>query len=1129
MMNPHNWLGIDVGSMSVKLVLLDPSQSTVLHGAYRIHHGEQSNTLWSMLAELDDSIPIFGRSKVAMTGSGGTALADVLQVDFVQEVTSVAAAVEFDFPDACTAIDLGGQDAKMIIWNRDVVGRKARKFTTMNNKCAGGTGATLDRVVRKLGLEKDTLSSIHFDPEQVYPVATKCGIFAETDINSLLKQGILPQACLVSLCDAIVRQNLGSLARGKTVLPPVILLGGPNMFFQALVEAWEYRLKEIWRLEGAPAYSTTPLVHRPSNGLLVAARGAAIALRSRVIGQRESMLGAADSCKNTLNRANVSNAGMRAPAYPSSPASFIRSCKNGRNQDFWRVTADSSTYVMGLDAGSTSTKGVILDSFGRLIARSYQLTSGQPIEGAKRVLHDLGRQLWAGTGTKEVTHLTITGYAREHLKEVLGADQTIVETVAHVFGAREYYNDVDVILDVGGQDIKVIFLSAGEVQDFRLNTQCSAGNGFYLQNAALRFGIDVENFASVAATATRIPPFKIGCAVFLEADIVTFQQQGWTIAEILAGLASVLPRNVWEFVVQEPTLSLRGRRFLLQGGTHLNLAVVQAQVDYIQQRVPDAVVHVHPHAAEAGAIGAALVGLHTRRGQTRSFRTAFLGFDALDAIRYEVRRDAATRCNHCSNTCQRTLVTAAHGEVIRSRTILAPCERGSVDNPELVRKSVERNASLDHERPNFVRVHRDQVFEFGLNDNHFARTQPALPWASRLMNFFVAPKRVRTHAIVGLPRTLNLWRFAPFFNTYLRTVLPSDARVIWSKETTGRMIEAGRRFNSTDLCLPGNYSAAHINDLIGRGVKCIINPAMVTLDSSSCGNVGAAACPVAMANPDIVRAAFTTGTDWFQRNGVDYFAPVLHMDNESLMTQELWEFAGAAFGTSRSMHNHAVQQGWAAYRAFYDMLSSAATASLRAITGRNQVAVLFLGHPYHYDSGICHGIPDELQRRGYPVFTTESLPRDRKFLEALFGNDIRNGTLQDPFDIRDVWKHSLSENVSRKIWAAKVAARIPQLAIVDFLSFRCGPDASAMHVVEQIARCSKTPYYAFHDMDENKPTGSISIRLETIDYYLQQYQRALDVTTGRSSSAESNGIRYPEDIVGTETLVGIGAVSNANS
>src|SRR5262249_31260045 len=270
----------------------------------------------------------------------------------------------------------------------------------------------------------------------------------------------------------------------------------------------------------------------------------------------------------------------------------------------------------------------------------------------------LHRQVVEQGCTLEVLGVGTTGYAKDILKDVVAADVALVETVAHTQAGLHFYPDTDVIVDVGGQDIKLIILKNGQVKDFKLNTQCSAGNGYFLQSTAVGFGYPVEEFADIAFSARGMPEFGYGCAVFMQSDIVDFQRQGWAPEEIMAGLANVLPKNIWLYVSQIPNLVKLGTKFVLQGGTQHNMAAVKAQVDFIESRFKGASVkpeiNVHKFCGEAGAIGCAVEAhrLYTQQG----VRTKFIGVEKIAQIQYRTTRDESTRCYFCKNKCLRTFL-----------------------------------------------------------------------------------------------------------------------------------------------------------------------------------------------------------------------------------------------------------------------------------------------------------------------------------------------------------------------------------------------------------------------------------------------------------------------------------------
>ena len=296
--------------------------------------------------------------------------------------------------------------------------------------------------------------------------------------------------------------------------------------------------------------------------------------------------------------------------------------------------------MIGLDGGSTSSKCVFIDENENILKKVYTLSKGNPIQDMKDMFTEMRQWATDQGATLEVTGFGVTGYAGDVLERSLGADANIVETVAHMMSAKRWFPSVDVICDIGGQDIKVMFMQNGDVKNFRLSNSCSAGNGMLLQAMADQFGIPVKQYAEVAFEARLAPKFSYGCAVFLDSDRVNFQKEGYAKEELLAGLALVLPKNIWQYVVQIPRMAELGRVFVLQGGTQKNIAALKAQVDYIEKRVPNAEVYLHPHCGEAGAIGAAFEALRVTR---RRGTTTFVGLDQAIDIDYVVdqRREHA--------------------------------------------------------------------------------------------------------------------------------------------------------------------------------------------------------------------------------------------------------------------------------------------------------------------------------------------------------------------------------------------------------------------------------------------------------------------------------------------------------
>jgi predicted CoA-substrate-specific enzyme activase len=665
-------VGLDVGSTTVKAVVVDAATDVTLWQDYQRHETRQPEKVLEFLSRMEADAGIStDNTRIFITGSGGGPITEMIGGKFVQEVHAVALAVEKLHSEVYSVIELGGQDAKIIVFKDDEETGRKKKIPSMNDECAGGTGAVIDKINSKLKIPTTELANQGYHGVKLHKVAGKCGVFAETDINGLQKTGTPSDELMASLFEAIVLQNLSVLTRGNTLRPHVLLLGGPNSFIRGMREAWQANIPRMWKErkvqipEGA---TPEELIKVPQNAQYFAALGAVEFGRDE-----EQQVGRYLGVEKLAWYIDYGRAEEKAIAGGKGLVTDIAELEDFRSA-FRRKKFDAAEFnpgelisgFVGVDGGSTSTKAVLLDKDGEIFCKAYQLSNGNPIEDTIDMFEKLRKQVESRGAALEVLGVGTTGYAKDILRDVLNADVALVETVAHTESALKFYKDPHVIIDVGGQDMKLIVLKDGRVKDFKLNTQCSAGNGYFLQSTAEGFGMKVEEFADIAFSAKSMPSFGYGCAVFMQSDIVNFQRQGWRSEEILAGLADVLPKNVFLYVASIPNLASLGTRFVLQGGTQNNLAVVKAEVDFIRSsfrangKEPEIIVH--EHCGESGAIGAAQEALRLwRRGKA----TTFMGLDAVRKIRYRTTRNEDTRCYFCKNNCLPLLSTWMCRERIR--------------------------------------------------------------------------------------------------------------------------------------------------------------------------------------------------------------------------------------------------------------------------------------------------------------------------------------------------------------------------------------------------------------------------------------------------------------------------------
>ncbi|MBK9169543.1 MAG: CoA activase [Bryobacterales bacterium] len=1093
-------VGLDVGSTTVKAVVAEAGSRRILWREYQRHETRQPEKVRDFLRRMEAEAGIREHNtRVFMTGSGGAGLAEHIGAKYVQEVTAVALAVERLHPEVYSVIELGGQDAKIIVFKDGEASGRKKKIPSMNDKCAGGTGAVIDKINAKLRLSPEDLCNQCYHGVRLHKVAGKCGVFAETDVNSLQKQGTPPHELMASLFEAIVLQNLSVLTRGHTLQPHVLLLGGPNFFIRGMREAWQANIPRVWRerqVKLPDGAGPEELIKVPVDGQYFAAIGAAEFGRDEDEGTGRYRGPAQLIHYIDFGRATEKlQSGRKGLAEsPEDLQAFLDRYRPKPFQPARFVPGERVEALAGVDGGSTSTKAVLLATDGTVLAKAYQLSYGNPIDDTKHLFANLRQQVEAQGATLDVLGVGTTGYAKDILKDALCADVALVETVAHTQSALRYCSDPHVVVDVGGQDIKLILLREGRVKDFKLNTQCSAGNGYFLQSTAEGFGIPVTDYASAAFSAGAMPEFGYGCAVFLQTDIVNFQRQGWRAEEILAGLATVLPKNVFLYVAGMPNLATLGTRFVLQGGTQNNLAVVKAEVDFIRSCFRSSDVEpeitVHEHCGEAGAIGAAAEALRLwREGK----RTEFIGLDAVGEIAFRTTRNEETRCHFCVNACLRTFIDIQTGPADERRIVIAPCEKGAAGGLEEMR---EIKAGLDEVKranPNFVAIAAREVFRFR-DIPVQADALPARAWTPGAKRRTALMEGRRSFRI-GVPRVLNLYTYAPLFNAYFQTLGIQTENLIYSDYTTDDLYRAGASRGAIDPCFPSKVALAHVQNLLTvksrKPLDAIFFPMFDMLTSHLVHISGTNPCPTVSLTPETVKAAFTKERDVFASLGVRYVNPLVHLADRRMFAYQMYDAWEPLLGVSPEENLRAVEAGYRAQEEYERDIRRRSRETLDELEREGRLGIVILGRPYHHDPGLNHQIPDEFQKLGYPVFSQSTLPLDEDLLERLFGDEVRAGAIRHPLEISDVWKNSYSASTNHKVWAAKFTARHPNLVAVEISSFKCGHDAPVYHVVQEIVERSGTPYFCFKDLDENRPAGSIRIRVETIDYFLRRYRRSI--------------------------------------
>jgi predicted CoA-substrate-specific enzyme activase len=1024
---PAAAVGLDVGSTTVKAVAV--KDGAIAFRAYRRHQGRPLPEARALLAQAWAGLE---GARVAVTGSAGAGLARQLGVELVHEVHAVAAQARAAVPGVRTVIELGGQDAKMIHLDE-----RGGITTEMNERCAAGTGVVIDRCAHRLGLP-DALASLGVDGAALPTVSARCGVFAETDLVGLVKAGHRAEVALAALLEAIVRQNLIGLSRGRPLLGPVCLLGGPNAFIPALAASWQRQLQSRWRERGVEAAAVVV----PEDAALFAALGAV-----RLLDEVERVQ-TARGRKTQLDRcaAPLAPTPARVPAAMTveRPAAPDPSPLDGPLQ-------------LGLDAGSTTVKAVALDRAGAVVARAYRKSGDDVFADTAAVMAELAQTL--GARAAAVGSLGVTGYAADLLGPLLGADAAPVETLAHARSALRFVPGADVVCDVGGQDIKVLMLEGGHVRDFRLSHQCAAGAGALLEATAAALGVPLDLVAEVTSRAERVPHFSLGCAVFLDTERVTAQRDGMQPSELLAGITAALPRIVWENVAAVPSLEALGRVFVLSGGVQRNAAAVRAQAAYIAERHPSARVVVHPFPGEAGAIGAALAGA----AAVCERRTAFVGLEAASRLACTAVSDESTRCRRCPSHCSRTLLTP----VGSTRTLVTGhgCERG---------EQFEEPPNAAPPRPrDLVRLEVSRLFRAG--------------YGVKVVSDVGRDLRI------AIPRVLGQYRAAALFIHYFESLGVPRGQIRTGEFTSEALWRQFAGHGTTDACFPAKVAQAHVAALLAQRsttpFDVLFFPRVTHAVTGVKGCNDTAACPVVASTPLVTRVAFGAGADGVLEGGVRLLTPALPLSRKRELSAALYESVRSVLpGLTLEAHEAALTEGRSAQRRSEHLLEQVGAKAIREAARTRHCAVVMLGRPYHADPGLQHELSSTLSSMGRTALTLRALPHSDELLASI--------GCTSPYQLDDL-PFLTNSGDGERVVAARIVGQHPFLVGIELSSFKCGQDAALYGVVaaEARGRLGK-PFLALHDLDETRPVASLRLRLRTFLDAVEDYEARAPRTHG---------------------------------
>ena len=1010
-------LGLDIGSTTVKAVLTDRQSGQVLFRRYQRHHAEQRRTLCGLLQAVCEKfagLPM----RVAVCGSGGRPLADQMGVCYVQEVVANGAAVRALYPAARTAVELGGQDAKVIFFREEADGTLSTSDMRMNGSCAGGTGAFIDEIAGLLRVPAEQFEALAAQGKQVYSISGRCGVFAKTDIQTLLNQGASRADIALSAFHAIAKQTIGGLAQGLEMTPPVIFEGGPLTYNPTLIQVFAQRLG-----------LREDQIIRPGNADTIVALGAALAMdelyplptgRAAPMTPEQALerLSAAPPAAGQHHTERYFGSDAERDAWRASHALPALQTPDVRPGDTLRV-------YIGVDAGSTTSKLVLLDENETVLDRFYASNRGDPIEVIRHGLQELYKK-YSAMGVKlEVLGFGTTGYGEVMLSKAFGGDYHTVETVAHAAAACHYLPDVTFLLDIGGQDMKAIWIQDGVVTNMLLNEACSSGCGSFLEEFAASLGIPVEGIADAAFRAQNPAELGSRCTVFMNSSIITEQKNGRTPDDIMAGLCRSIIKNVFTKVVRISSPAALGGRVVVQGGTFKNDAVLRALEQYLGRTVTRA-----PYPGEMGAIGAALL---TKRQAEENGRPAshFIGWEALPAFTYTQSQNEP--CPFCQNHCSRTVIRFPTGEsfVTGNR-----CERGEIlgdPRDKAVQARVRQTNQSIQSVPNLFALREKLLFA--------DYDAPAL-----------APDRGVT---IGIPRVLSFWETMPFWNAFWRSL---GFKVQLSGRSTRPLYEEGLAAVTSDtVCFPAKLVHGHLRDLAKRKVDRIFMPSITTVQPESTAATSESMCAVVKGYPIVIRNSDDPERRW----GIPFDAPLFHWHRHTDRDRQLAGYMSATFGIDPALTKRAIAAGDAAQASFESQLKAAGRQVLDRCHADRSYAVVLASRPYQNDALVNHALPELFVSLGIPVLTTDALPEVNKV-------DLSRSRL----DI-------VNNYHARMLSSAILAARDDCLEYVQIVSFGCGHDAYLSDEITRLMQeiAGKSPLIL--KLDESDAQGSLRIRVRS--------------------------------------------------
>lgn len=895
-------IGLDVGSTTLKTVVTD-SSSQIIYKKYRRHYADISDTLNKVLADMQDKLGDLS-ARLSITGSAGMGISERYNIPFCQEVVASCEVIHKHFPEITSFVDIGGEDSKMIFFEK---GRTPD--IRMNGSCAGGTGSFIDQMCALLNVEMDELNALAEKSETIYPIASRCGVFSKTDVQNLLARNVSKSDIAASVLHAVSMQVITSLARGHELKSKVFLCGGPFTFVPELSKAFikVAKLNNEDALipessEAVPAWGASILAEKNSNSKLIS---------EYITTFNEKIEHTYTFDKNYLK-----------PLFKNKDEyeKWQQSKEKYRLKRIDISDLESSNCFIGIDSGSTTTKIIAIDEKGRVFFEHYAKNQGLSLNAVSDGLQNLLDKTEQANINMNVLGSCVTGYGEDLIKKAFQLDFGMVETIAHYMGAYHFDEDISFILDIGGQDMKAIFIENGIIKRLEINEACSSGCGSFIETFANSLNYSVPDFSIIALESKRPCDLGTRCTVFMNSKVKQAQREGATVADISAGLGYSVIGNCLNKVLKLKDYKELGDHIMVQGGTFRNLSVLRTLEIELGKEV---MVTDAPELM--GAYGSALYA--RKKYKTNETKSAKLS----EIAKPKEYTTSKSICRGCENVCTITRFKFENGERFYAGN---KCEKIFTNSGSKVKKG----ANMHTEK-------YDLLFE-----------RPTIENKNAIQ--------------LGLPRILGTYENYPFWH---KLFTECGINIVLSDKSTMQMFETGiSTIMADNICFPAKLSHGHIYNLIDKKVDRIFMPYIIFENKDDAETNNSYNCPIVTGYSDVIKSAINPEKNF----NIPVDAPTFTFANKKLMKIACEKYIKSLL-PNISIHqiNKAFTEALKAQNDYETELNQRAKEILNDAVSENRLVVLLAGRPYHIDPLIQHKIADMVTDFGADVIT-EDIVRD---------------------------------------------------------------------------------------------------------------------------------------------------------